>query len=100
MKGINAVAGGLITVAAVILMQKSGFMIDNISYCPTLIDKKNPSTIDCTGCFSNRIYFLKIHNLKRFQSECEYDMDAEKNAMSVTNTWHLREKNDCYLNLT
>lgn len=30
LKGINAVAGGLITVAAVILMQKSGFMIDNI----------------------------------------------------------------------
>ncbi|MBH1940785.1 chromate efflux transporter [Mobilitalea sibirica] len=30
LKGINAVAGGLITVAAVILMQKSGFSIDNI----------------------------------------------------------------------
>ena len=30
LKGINAVAGGLITVSAVILMQKSGFMIDNI----------------------------------------------------------------------
>ncbi|MDF2821486.1 MAG: chromate transporter, chromate ion transporter family [Clostridiales bacterium] len=30
LKGINAVAGGLITVAALILMQKSGFMLDNI----------------------------------------------------------------------
>lgn len=30
LKGINAVAGGLISIAAVILMQKSGFMIDNI----------------------------------------------------------------------
>ncbi|PKM49987.1 MAG: chromate transporter [Firmicutes bacterium HGW-Firmicutes-7] len=30
LKGINAVAGGLIAVAAVILMQKSGFAIDNI----------------------------------------------------------------------
>ncbi|QUI25263.1 chromate efflux transporter [Vallitalea pronyensis] len=30
LKGINAVAGGLISVSAVILMQKSGFMIDNI----------------------------------------------------------------------
>ncbi len=30
LKGINAVAGGLIAVAAVILMQKSGFSIDNL----------------------------------------------------------------------
>lgn len=30
LKGITAVAGGLITVAAVILMQKSGFVLDNI----------------------------------------------------------------------
>jgi chromate transporter len=30
LKGITAVAGGLITVAAIILMQKSGFEIDNI----------------------------------------------------------------------
>ncbi|KAB3526219.1 chromate efflux transporter [Alkaliphilus serpentinus] len=30
LKGINAVAGGLISVAAVILMQKSGFGLDNI----------------------------------------------------------------------
>lgn len=30
LKGINAVAGGLITIAAVILMQKSGFVLDNI----------------------------------------------------------------------
>lgn len=30
LKGVTAVAGGLITTAAVVLMQKSGFMIDNI----------------------------------------------------------------------
>ncbi len=30
LKGINAVAGGLITVAAIILMQRSGFTMDNI----------------------------------------------------------------------
>ncbi|MBP1924323.1 chromate transporter [Sedimentibacter acidaminivorans] len=30
LKGINAVAGGLIAVAAIILMQKSGFSIDNL----------------------------------------------------------------------
>lgn len=30
LKGINAVAGGLISVSAIILMQKSGFMIDNL----------------------------------------------------------------------
>jgi chromate transporter len=30
LKGINAVAGGLIAIAAVILMQKSGFALDNI----------------------------------------------------------------------
>ncbi len=30
LKGINAVAGGLIAVSSIILMQKSGFMIDNI----------------------------------------------------------------------
>lgn len=30
LKGITAVAGGLITVAAIILMQKSGFLLDNI----------------------------------------------------------------------
>jgi chromate transporter len=30
LKGINAVAGGLIAVAAVILMQKSGFSLDNL----------------------------------------------------------------------
>ncbi|WP_069997257.1 chromate efflux transporter [Cellulosilyticum sp. I15G10I2] len=30
LKGINAVAGGLITVAAIIVMKKSGFVIDNI----------------------------------------------------------------------
>lgn len=31
LRGINAVAGGLIAVAAIILMQKSGFSIDNIA---------------------------------------------------------------------
>lgn len=30
LKGITAVAGGIISVAAIVLMQKSGFMIDNI----------------------------------------------------------------------
>jgi chromate transporter len=30
LSGITAVAGGLITVAAIILMQKSGFALDNI----------------------------------------------------------------------
>lgn len=30
LKGINAVAGGLITIAAIVLMQKSGFGIDNV----------------------------------------------------------------------
>ncbi|WMM26170.1 chromate efflux transporter [Tissierella sp. MB52-C2] len=30
LKGVTAVAGGLITVAAIVLMQKNGFMIDNI----------------------------------------------------------------------
>lgn len=30
LKGITAVAGGLITVAAIVLMQKNGFIIDNI----------------------------------------------------------------------
>jgi chromate transporter len=30
LKGITAVAGGLITVSAIILMQKSGFLIDNV----------------------------------------------------------------------
>lgn len=31
LKGINAVAGGLISISAVILMQKSGFSLDNIA---------------------------------------------------------------------
>ncbi|NLY44355.1 MAG: ABC transporter ATP-binding protein [Clostridiaceae bacterium] len=31
--------------------------------------------------------------LKRFHSESEYDMETAKNAMQITNTWHLREKN-------
>lgn len=31
--------------------------------------------------------------LKRFQSESRSDIDIAKNAMLITNTWHLREKN-------
>lgn len=31
--------------------------------------------------------------LKRLQSESGYDIDIAKNAMQITNTWHLREKN-------
>ncbi len=37
LKGINAVAGGLIAVAAVILMQKSGFSMDNLAISATTI---------------------------------------------------------------
>ncbi len=47
LKGINAVAGGLITVSSIILMQKSGFMIDNIIITIVtvmlLLTKKIPS---------------------------------------------------------
>lgn len=49
LKGINAVAGGLIAVSAVILMQKSGFAIDNILITlvtvALLITKKIPAPI-------------------------------------------------------
>jgi chromate transporter len=49
LKGINAVAGGLITVAAIILMQKSGFVVDNIIVMlitvVLLITKKIPAPI-------------------------------------------------------
>lgn len=49
LKGINAVAGGLIAVAAVILMQKSGLVIDNIIVTlitmGLLISKKIPAPI-------------------------------------------------------
>lgn len=49
LKGINAVAGGLISVAAVILMQKSGLVIDNIIVTlitmGLLISKKIPAPI-------------------------------------------------------
>lgn len=49
LKGINAVAGGLIAVAAVILMQKSGLAIDNIIVTlitmGLLISKKVPAPI-------------------------------------------------------
>lgn len=47
LKGINAVAGGLITVSSIILMQKSGFIIDNIIITIVtvmlLLTKKIPS---------------------------------------------------------
>lgn len=49
LRGINAVAGGLISVAAVILMQKSGLVIDNIIVTlitmGLLISKKIPAPI-------------------------------------------------------
>jgi chromate transporter len=49
LKGINAVAGGLITVSAIILMQKSGFVLDNILVTLItiflLITKKVPAPI-------------------------------------------------------
>lgn len=49
LKGINAVAGGLIAVAAVILMQKSGLAIDNVIVTLVtmvlLISKKIPAPI-------------------------------------------------------
>lgn len=49
LKGINAVAGGLIAVAAVILMQKSGLVIENIIVTlitmGLLISKKIPAPI-------------------------------------------------------
>lgn len=49
LKGITAVAGGLITVSAIILMQKSGFAADNITVlvitAALLITKKIPAPI-------------------------------------------------------
>ncbi|AKL96088.1 chromate transporter, chromate ion transporter (CHR) family [Clostridium aceticum] len=49
LKGITAVAGGLITVAAIILMQKSGFAIDNtlvmLSTVVLLVTKKIPAPL-------------------------------------------------------
>lgn len=49
LRGINAVAGGLISVAAVILMQKSGLVIDNIIVTLVtmglLISKKIPAPV-------------------------------------------------------
>lgn len=33
LKGINAVAGGLITASAIVLMQKNGLLIDNLAVC-------------------------------------------------------------------
>lgn len=49
LKGINAVAGGLIAVAAVILMQKSGFSIDNLMVTAVtivlLFSKKIPAPL-------------------------------------------------------
>jgi chromate transporter len=49
LKGINAVAGGMITVAAVIVMQKSGFQLDNFLMSAVvialLLTKKVPAPI-------------------------------------------------------
>jgi chromate transporter len=49
LKGINAVAGGMIAVAAVIVMQKSGFQLDNLLMTAVvialLLTKKVPSPI-------------------------------------------------------
>jgi len=49
LKGINAVAGGLITVAAIILMQKSGFLLDNLIVTllsiAVLLTKKIPAPL-------------------------------------------------------
>lgn len=49
LKGITAVAGGLITVSAIILMKKSGFMIDNVIVTlltmVTLFTKKIPAPV-------------------------------------------------------
>lgn len=49
LKGITAVAGGLITVSAIILMQKSGFLIDNVIVMfitvVLLITKKIPAPL-------------------------------------------------------
>ena len=49
LKGITAVAGGLITVSAIILMKKSGFMIDNVIVTIltmiTLFTKKIPAPV-------------------------------------------------------
>lgn len=49
LKGINAVAGGMIAVAAVIVMQKSGFQIDNLLVSTVtiilLLTKKVPAPI-------------------------------------------------------
>ncbi len=49
LKGINAIAGGMIAVAAVIVMQKSGFQIDNLLVSAVtivlLLTKKVPAPI-------------------------------------------------------
>ncbi|SCZ78589.1 chromate efflux transporter [Acidaminobacter hydrogenoformans] len=49
LKGINAVAGGMIAVAAVIVMQKSGFQLDNLIVSAVtialLVTKKVPAPI-------------------------------------------------------
>lgn len=53
LKGINAVAGGLITVSAIILMQKSGFHIENIlvtmATILALLTKKIPAPLLVVG---------------------------------------------------
>lgn len=48
LKGINAVAGGLIAVAAIILMQKSGYALDNLAVTlitTLLLTKKIPAPL-------------------------------------------------------
>ena len=73
LKGINAVAGGLIAIAAIILMQKSGFGIDNIIVTiltiVLLTTKKNPSSndrsisSDCRICCVKHLYLIYKNNL-------------------------------------
>ncbi len=55
LKGITAVAGGLITVAAIILMQKSGFQLDNLLVTlitvSLLLTKKVPAPLIVVAVF-------------------------------------------------
>lgn len=53
LKGINAVAGGLISASAIILMQKNGLMLDNLAVCIVTIgllySKKIPAPLIVIG---------------------------------------------------
>ncbi len=66
LKGINAVAGGLISVSAIILMQKSGFSIDNIIVtaitASLLWTKKITCSYYCFTYFKSWIH-LVIYNV-------------------------------------